>query len=309
MVADARVPFGYGFERGFDSSAGFGGMTGIVFEPPGRYGNRDARPDKAWRTSGTDARQPKLLDRVREALRARHYIPRTEETYVQWIRRYVRFHNLRHPAEMGELEINTYLTHLAIDEHVSASTQNQALSALLFLYRHVIGREVGDLGNVVRARTPVRLPVVLTTEEVRAVLANLSGDKWLIASLLYGAGLRLMECLRLRVQDMDFSRNEIRIRHGKGVMDRITMLPTSLNIPLQEHLKRVKAIHACDLADGWGIVLMPDALDRKYPNSPKEWRRQWVFPRKTGGATPRPARRGVIMSMSRWCRRRFIQRR
>jgi len=181
---------------------------------------------------------------------------------------------------MGEHEINAFLTHLAVKNKVSASTQNQALSALLFLYRHVIGREVGDLGDVIRARKPKRLPVVMTRDEVKAVLSNLDGAKWHMASLMYGAGLRLMECLRLRVQDIDFSRNEILVRDGKGAKDRITMLPVSLKAPLQEHLKQVKAVHERDLADGWGRVLMPEALDRKYPKAPKDWRWQWVFPQE-----------------------------
>jgi integron integrase len=223
---------------------------------------------------------PKLLARLHEAIRVRHLSRRTEEAYRHWIRRYLFFHPLRHPQEMGEGEINAFLTHLAVQEKVSASTQNQALSALLFLYRQVIGREVGELGEVIRARKPKRLPVVMTREEVKAVLANLSGDKWLMASLLYGAGLRLMECLRLRVQDIDFSRNEILVRDGKGGKDRVTLLPESLKAPLQEHLKRVQAVQERDLADGWGRVPLPDALDRKYPHAAKEWRWQWVFPQE-----------------------------
>lgn len=181
---------------------------------------------------------------------------------------------------MAEPEINAFLTHLAVKENVSASTQNQAPSALLFLYRHVLGREIGNLGEVIRARKPKRLPVVMSRDEVKAVLAQLSGDKWLMASLMYGAGLRLMECLRLRVQDIDFARNEIIIRDGKGAKDRITMLPETLKVPLREHLKRVKAIHDRDLAEHWGRVQMPDALDRKYPNAPADWRWQWVFPQE-----------------------------
>ena len=181
---------------------------------------------------------------------------------------------------MGEPEINAFLTHLAVEEKVSSSTQNQALSALLFLYRHVIGKEIGDLGHVIRARKPVRLPVVLTRDEVQALLAQLAGDKWLMASLMYGAGLRLMECLRLRVQDIDFTRNEILVRDGKGAKDRITMLPESLKKHLANHLKQVKSIHDKDLAEGWGRVLLPGALDRKYPNAPAEWRWQWVFPQE-----------------------------
>jgi len=215
------------------------------------------------------AQKPKLLDRLCEALRARHYSRRTEQTYCHWVKRFIFFHGKRHPAEMSEPEINAYLTHLAVKEKVSASTQNQALCALLFLYRHVLNREIGDLGEVIRARKPRHIPVVMTRDEVKSVLANLAGDKWLMASLMYGCGMRLMECLRLRIQDIDFARNEILIRDGKGAKDRITMLPESLKTPLQDHLKKVKGVHERDLADGWGRVQMPTALDRKYPNAPK----------------------------------------
>ncbi len=236
-----------------------------------------ARPSPA---SPAQGRQPKLLDRLREALRSRHYRRRTEQSYCQWVKRFIFFHHVRHPAEMAEPEINAFLTHLAIKENVSASTQNQALSALLFLYRHVLGREVGNLGDVIRARKPHHVPVVMTREEVEAVLACLPGDKWLMASLMYGAGLRLMECLRLRIQDIDFARNEIMVRDGKGAKDRVTMLPESLKATLQEHLRVVKAIHEQDLGDGGGRVEMPHALDRKYPGAPAEWRWQWVFPQE-----------------------------
>ena len=230
--------------------------------------------------ASSSAQPPKLLDRLREALRSRHYSRRTEQTYCHWVKRFIYFHNLRHPAQMAEPEINAYLTHLAVKEKVSASTQNQALSALLFLYRHVLDREIGDLGEVIRTRKSCHIPVVMTREEVKAVLAQLAGDKWLMASLMYGAGLRLMECLRLRVQDIDFALNEILIRDGKGAKDRITILPESLKTPLQDHLKKVKARHERDLADGWGRVEMPYALDRKYPNAAAEWRWQWVFPQE-----------------------------
>jgi integron integrase len=225
-------------------------------------GNSRAKPLKSGK--------PKLLDRMREALRSRHYSRRTEQTYCHWVKRFIYFHDVRHPAEMAEAEINAFLTHLAVRGKVSASTQNQALSALLFLYRHVIGRNVGDLGDVIRARKPTRLPVVMTRDEVKAVLGNLTGDKLLMASLMYGAGLRLMESLRLRVQDVDFSRSEILVRDGKGAKDRITLLPESLKAPLQRHLRNVKAIHERDLAEGWGRVQLPDAIDRKYPNASKE---------------------------------------
>jgi integron integrase len=224
--------------------------------------------------------QPKLLDRLREALRSRHYSRRTEQCYCHWVKRFIFYHKVRHPAEMAEPEINAFLTHLAVKEKVSASTQNQALSALLYLYRHVLGREVGTLEGLIRARKPKRLPVVMTREEVKAVLSHLSGDKWLMASLMYGAGLCLMECLRLRVQDIDLARHEILVRDGKGAKDRVTMLPDSLKAPLQEHLRGVKTIHDQDLGAGWGRVEMPHALDRKYPNAPTEWRWQWVVPQE-----------------------------
>ncbi|MBU2056102.1 MAG: integron integrase [Proteobacteria bacterium] len=224
--------------------------------------------------------KPKLLDQLRETLRSRHYSRRTEQTYCQWVKRYIFFHNVRHPAEMAEPEMNQFLTHLAVKENVSASTQNQALSALLFLYRYVLDREIGDLGEVIRARKPKHVPVVMTREKVKAVLNHLTGDKWLMASLMYGAGLRLMECLRLRVQDVDFNRNEITVRDGKGAKDRITMLPESLKKPLQDLLRQVRTIHETDLSSGWGRVPMPDALDRKYPSAPIDWRWQWVFPQE-----------------------------
>ena len=208
---------------------------------------------------------PRLMDRMREQLRSRHYSRRTEQAYCLWVRRFIVFHGGRHPADMDEVQINEFLTHLAVDERVSASTQNQALSGILFLYRHVLGIEVGQLREVVRARKPKRLPVVMTRQEVRAVLGALDEDSWLMASLLYGAGLRLMECLRLRVLDIDFDRNEITVRDGKGGKDRVTMLPQSLKTPLRRHLARVHEIHERDLADGWGRVVLPEALARKYP--------------------------------------------
>lgn len=180
---------------------------------------------------------------------------------------------------MGEPEINAFLTHLAVSQKVSVSTQNQALAALLFLYRHALGVSVGDLDGVVRARCGVHVPVVMTRSEVQAVLAHLAGDRWLVASTLYGSGLRLMECLRLRVKDVDFSRLEITVHDGKGGKDRGTMLPEVLGAPLREPLGLVRATHERDLADGWGRVVLPQALDHKYPNAPADWRWQWVFPR------------------------------
>jgi integron integrase len=215
---------------------------------------------------------------MQRALRARHYSRRTEQSYCLWARRYIRFHGLRHPAEMAEPEINAFVTHLAVHGQVSASTQTQALSALLFLYRHVLGREVGELAELIRAQKPKRLPVVLTREEVRALLDHLDGTSHLIAALLYGAGLRLTECLRLRVLDLDLARGELVVRGGKGGKDRATTLPRALEPALREQLRHARSVHRRDLADGWGRVELPDALARKYPGAPAEWRWQWVFP-------------------------------
>ena len=221
-----------------------------------------------------------LIDQMQASLRARHYSRHTEQTYCRWVRRYVRFHGLRHPGDMGEGEINAFLTYLAVDEHVSASTQTQALSALLYLYRHVLGREVGELGELVRARQPRRLPVVLTRDEVRALLAELDGEAWLMAALMYGCGLRLMECLRLRIQDVDFTRGEITVRDGKGGKDRVTMLPATLGPALTVQIGRAKAVHRRDVDEGWGRLELPDALARKYPQAATDWRWQWVFPQQ-----------------------------
>ena len=236
--------------------------------------------------------QPKLLDRVRLAMRTGHYSPRTEEAYVGGIKRYIFFHGVRHPGEMAEPEVNAFLTHLAVKERVSASTQTQALSALLFLYGHVLGRKIGTLDGLIRARKPRRLPVVMTREEVKAVLSHLSGDKWLMASVMYGAGLRLMECLGLRVHDVDFAAHQITVRDGKGAKDRLTMLPGSVKDPLQEHLTRVREIHHRDLASGYGRVALPYALARKYPNAPSEWGWQWVFPQENRWVDPQTGERG-----------------
>ena len=233
-----------------------------------------------------------LMSQMSAALRARHYSHRTEQAYCLWVRRYIRFHGVRHPAEMAEPEINAFLTHLAVDEQVSASTQNQALSAVLFLYRHVLKRQVGELGDVIRARRQRHLPVVLTRHEVKAVLAELDGDEWLMASLMYGAGLRLTECLRLRVQDIGFSRAEITVRDGKGGKDRVTMLPRTLNAPLQTHLQKVRQIHDRDRAAGWGKVQLPAALDRKYASAPADWRWQWVFPQARRWKDPATGQQG-----------------
>ncbi len=230
---------------------------------------------------------PKLLDRVRIAIRTRHYSLRTEEAYVGWIRRYIFFHNKRHPLEMGEPEINAFLSHLAVKDRVSASTQNQALCALLFLYRQVLEKPFPTLENLVRAKRPARLPTVLTRAEVRSLLHRLTGVERLIATLLYGSGMRLLECLRLRVKDIEFGLNRILVRDAKGQKDRFVQLPIVVRQAIVSHLARVKRWHDEDLARGNGSVYMPYALDRKYPGSDREWCWQWAFPAKDLSEDPR----------------------
>ena len=222
--------------------------------------------------------KPKLLDQVRQAIRVRHHSPKTEESYVHWIKRFIFFHNKRHPAQIGEKEIGQFLSGLATDRHVSASTQNQALNAILFLYRDVLRKEIGYIDGVVRAKRPHRLPVVLTRQEVKSILGALDHSDWLMVMLLYGAGLRLMECLQLRVKDIDFTSNQIVVRAGKGDKDRHTMLPAAVKEPLARHLEIIKEQHRRDLERGLGRVTLPNALERKYPNAGKEWGWQWVFP-------------------------------
>jgi integron integrase len=218
-----------------------------------------------------------LIDRVHQAIRTRHFSPKTEESYVHWIKRFIFFHNKRHPAEMGEKEIAQFLSSLASELHVSASTQNQALNAILFLYRDVLRKEIGYIDGVVRAKRPHRLPVVLTRQEVKFILGILDHSDWLMVVLLYGAGLRLMECLRLRVKDIDFTSSQIVIRAGKGDKDRHTMLPAAAKEPLTQHLYLIKQQHERDLERGLGRVALPNALERKYPNAGKEWGWQWCF--------------------------------
>ena len=221
---------------------------------------------------------PKLLDRVREAIRLRHYSRRTEVAYVTWIRRYIVFHNKTHPATLGAPDISAFLSWLATRRQVSASTQNQALAALLFLYERVLRMQVGEIEHVVRAKQPLRLPVVLSREEVALVFSHLEGPMWIIGMFLYGAGLRLEECLELRVKDIDFDRNQIVVRRGKGQKDRTTTLPRAVVEPLRLHLAAVRRLHEADLAAGLGHVVLPDALVRKYPNAAAEWGWQFVFP-------------------------------
>lgn len=230
---------------------------------------------------------PKLLNQVRDRLRVKHYSIRTETQYLQWIRRFIIFHDKRHPREMGATEIEAFLTHLAVEGSVAASTQNQALSALLFLYREVLGINLPWLDDIVRAKRPQRLPVVLTRLEVSGVLDRMQGLHGLMARLLYGTGMRLMECVRLRVKDVDFERAEILVRDGKGAKDRVTMLPQSLIQPLQDHLRWRRKLFEDDKSQGKAAVYMPDALDRKYPNAATEWAWQYVFPATGFSIDPR----------------------
>lgn len=222
--------------------------------------------------------QPKLLDQARSVARMRHLSLRTEEAYCDWIRRFILFHHKRHPAEMGAEDIRQFLTHLAVEAHVAASTQNQALCALLFLYRDVLRVELSFVEGIERARRPARVPVVFTRQEVRQLLAQLPGTSGLICGLLYGAGLRLMEALRLRVKDLDFDYGQITVRSGKGEKDRRTILPQPLAERLQLHLARVKLMHEQDLREGCGAVHLPYALARKYPQAAGEWAWKYVFP-------------------------------
>jgi integron integrase len=227
-----------------------------------------------------ESRPKKLLDQVRDAIRVKHYARNTEQTYVYWVKKYILFHNKRHPKEMGTGEVQAFLTHLALEEHISASTQNQALSALLFLYRHVLNLELGPVDSV-RAKPSQHVPTVLSRAEVQAVLHEMSGIYLLMARLLYGSGMRLMECVRLRVKDLDFAYRQIAVRDAKGAHDRYTILPASLVEPLQEHLIQVKRTHLEDLSRGHGAVYLPFALAGKYPNANREWIWQYVFPSRS----------------------------
>lgn len=234
-----------------------------------------------------ESRRSPLMEQVRNALRVRHYSIRTEQTYVHWIKRFIHFHNVRHPGEMGEREVSDFLTHLAVHRRVAASTQNQALNALVFLYKHVLDRPLGDIVGAVRAKRPQRLPVVLTQDEVREIFKHLDGVHWLVACLLYGSGLRLMEGVRLRVKDLEFSRRAIVVRDGKGAKDRVVTLPDEIVEPIQSHLGWTRTLHDKDLSAGLGEVHLPDALARKYPNAGREWAWQYVFPSRNTSIDPR----------------------
>src|SRR6266498_1446139 len=234
-----------------------------------------------------EASKPKLLDQIRQLMRLRHYSLRTEEAYVGWIRRYILFHGKRHPRDLAESDIAGFLSSLAVKGQVAASTQNQALNALLFLYKEVLRRELGFIGGTLRVKRPPKLPVVLSRAEVRAVLEHLPGQYRLMGQLLYGSGLRLLECLRLRVKDVDLHYLHITVRDPKGGRERKTMLPVSLAAPLREHLAKVRAQQQRDLAEGFGTVYLPDALERKIPSAAREWAWQYVFPAERRSLDPR----------------------
>lgn len=247
----------------------------------------------AAQTLGGTMPKPRLLQSMRANLRLRHFSPRTEEAYTAWTRRYVRFHQLRHPADLGETEVKAFLIHLAQDRHLAPSTLAQALAALLFLYKEVLGRPLAGLGEMPRARAPTRLPVVLTPEEVRRVLEQMHGITRLAALLLYGSGMRLMECLTLRVKDLDIACGEIRIRRGKGAKDRVTVLPDILRSSLAAQVERVRGLHQrdCGLGENAGWVELPDALSRKYPQAGRSLQWQWVFPARRQYTDPMTGRR------------------
>jgi len=229
----------------------------------------------------------KLLDQVRDVIRVKHYSYKTEKTYVLWIRRFILFQKKRHPLEMGEAEISQFLTHLATHERVASATQNLALNAIVFLYKHVLQKDLGEFTNIVWSKKPKHLPVVLDRQEIHGLFSHLRGRDHIMASLLYGSGLRLNECLRLRVKDIDFNMCQVTVRSGKGGKDRVTTLPKGLVEPLQRHLESVRLLHRQDLAEGFGAVELPFALDRKYPNADKEWGWQYIFPATNRSIDPR----------------------
>lgn len=255
-----------------------------------------------------DAGKPRLLDEVRGKIRLKHYSIRTETAYVDWIRRFIRFHDRQHPNTLGSTHVAAFLTHLAVAGRVAASTQNQARSALLFLYKEVLEIELPRLDDVVSAKTPRRLPVVLTEEEVKHILVRIDGTPGLMLRLIYGSGMRIMECMRLRVKDIDFIRHEILVREGKGNKDRVTMLPVSLVPSLKQHLQRVQALHGQDLRDGFGEVYLPFALARKYPNAGREWVGSMSSRPPNVPPIRVPARSVAIMPMRKRCSARCSRR-
>ena len=265
----------------FEGNAG-GGLAASAVDPAS-FPDSHADPTP----TPTPTPQPRLLDTLRRAIRLRHYSLRTEAVYVDWVRRYIRFNDTRHPIEMGAAEVSAFLSHLAVERDVSPSTQSQAKSALIFLYRVVLNVDLPWLGEIVSAKSTRKLPVVLTPSEVRELLMQMNGSVGLVCSLLYGTGMRLLEGLRLRIKDVEFARREVLIRHGKGGKDRVTVLPENLILPLQQQISKARALHQRDLLEGFGSVWMPGALDVKHPGAPKLWGWQWVFPSSTRSADPR----------------------
>ncbi len=259
-------------------------MNAPVSSPPAA---RPAAPTAPPAPAGT----PKLLDQLRNQIRLRHYSIRTEHAYTDWVVRYVRFHDLQHPRTLGPEHVNAFLSHLASNLNVAASTQNQALNALVFLYRHVLDQPLGDFGEVVRAKKPKRLPVVMSVDEVQRLLSHLTGTRQLMVLLLYGTGMRIIELLRLRVKDVDFESRSIMVRDGKGQKDRAVPLPQNTEARLRAQIERVHALHARDLEAGYGTVYLPFALERKYPNTNKAFHWQYVFPSPTLSEDPRSGRR------------------
>lgn len=230
---------------------------------------------------------PRLLDQVRDAIRLKHYSIRTEHAYIDWIKRYILFHKKQHPKDLGERHINCFLTHLAVNRRVASSTQNQALCAIVFLYREILKIKLGDFGEIAWAKKPSKLPVVFTREEVKQILLQLNGTSWLMGQLLYGAGLRVMECVRLRVKDVDFGYGQIVVRDGKGKKDLVTILPEIIVDELQRHLLKAQQIHEKDLKAGFGAVYLPYALERKYRNANRSWSWQYIFPATRRSIDPR----------------------
>ncbi|MBN2403458.1 MAG: integron integrase [Spirochaetes bacterium] len=228
-----------------------------------------------------------LIERVRAAIRGKHYSIRTEKSYIEWIRRFIYFHNMHDPEKMAEKEINEFVTYLALKENVSASTQNQALCAVIFLYKQILKKEIGNLDGLIWSKKPKKIPIVLSREEIKRLLSELSGIHRIMANLLYGSGLRLLECLRLRVKDIDFDYNQIIVRDGKGQKDRVTALPETIISPIKDHLEKVKILHSKDIAAGLGKVHLPFALEKKYPNASREWAWQYVFPSSVLSVDPR----------------------
>ncbi|MDM4768541.1 integron integrase [Pelomonas sp. SE-A7] len=292
---------GTSLPRGLDPSLDAAACLDPVSAPAaGPRPEPPSDPVPAGAARNTHAPPPRLLDQVREALRVRHYALRTEQVYVEWIRRYIRFHGTRHPAELGAAEVEAFLSFLAAERNVTASTQNQAKSALLFLYGQVLQLNLPWLGEVVTAQARRRLPVVLTSSEARSLLLELKGTAWLIASLLYGTGMRVLEGLRLRAKDIDFERREIIVREGKGGKDRVTVLPENLILPLRDQLATAKRLHELDLREGYGAVHLPHALAVKMPQAALSWGWQWVFPSARRSIDPRSGevRRHHLMEQS-----------